>query len=118
MTKPKPKVNPKKERTLDDAIEEWNVGTLECRGFAQHSWRRLTVTRSPGVITLHQRCPRCRKDRMKNFTLQMHALGNWRYTDVPGFTVVGHGRLTLDDKAQILRKFLTQVPVIEVEEDE
>jgi hypothetical protein len=104
----------KVKRTLDDAIDEWSTGTLECRGFGQHMWQRLTVTRRPGVITLHQRCPRCKKERAKDFNERMYPLDRWHYSDVPGFTVNGHGRLTPDDKSKILMAFIAKVPVIDV----
>jgi hypothetical protein len=79
-------------------------------------WRRLTVTRRPGVITLHQRCPRCRKERAKDFNERMYPLDKWHYSKVPGFDLKGHGRLDIDDKAKILMAFIehASVSVIDV----
>lgn len=95
----------KRERSLETAISEWDEGTLECRGLAQHPWMRLTwVVHTDGSTTLMQRCPLCTSNRAKDFDAMMRPVSPWRYPDRPeGYELHGHGRLDVEDKAQIMR---------------
>lgn len=113
----KRKVEKSRDEVLDEAIESYSVGKLECVGFGQHMWRRLTITRRPGIITLHQRCGRCRKERAKDFNESMYPLDKWHYSKDEGNKWRGHGRMNVDDKSKVLLTFIAKVPIIEVDDE-
>jgi hypothetical protein len=103
-------------QTLDDAVERWTPGMLECRAANSHPWRRWTITHRPGAYTVFQRCPRCRNERYRTMSdrtgqwLDSH----WSRTYRPGFLLKGLGRLNEDDRAMLRLRDIANAQVTEV----
>lgn len=102
------------DHSLDDALERWSPGQVECRAEDQHLWRRLTVAHRPGIYTIRQRCTRCRNIRERDINESGYVLTAWRRTYGPGFLLRGLGRLNQDDKARLRIESLTHASVVEV----
>lgn len=103
--------------SLDDAIERWSSGTIECRGEFNHLWRRLTVAHRPGVYTVRQRCTRCRNEREHDLNEQGYVLSGWRRSYREGYLVKGLGRMDEDDRARLRILSLATANVVEVHDE-
>jgi hypothetical protein len=108
----------KPDESLDDAMSRWTAGVLECRAEGYHPWRRLSVAHRPGVLTVFQRCPRCRNERERDINEQGYPLTKWRRSYREGFLLRGLGRLDHDDKAHLMIASLQQMEWIEVDDEE
>lgn len=104
-------------RTLDEAIEEWSAGVIECRSEFQHQWRRLTVAHRPGVYTIRQRCVRCRNERERDINEQGYVLSKWRRTYRPGYLLAGLGRLDENHRATLRIESLRNAKIIDVSDE-
>jgi hypothetical protein len=104
-------------RTLDEAIDQWSDGVIECRADTQHQWRRLTVAHRPGFFTIRQRCARCRNERERDINEQGYVLTKWRRTYRPGYLLSGVGRLDEDHRATLRIASLRNANVVEVVDD-
>ena len=105
------------ERTLDEAVEQWSDGVIECRAEFQHVWRRLTVAHRPGVFTVRQRCTRCRNERERDLNERGYVVSKWRRTYRPGYLLSGLGRLDDDHRATLRLAWLKSANIIEVSDD-
>jgi hypothetical protein len=103
-------------RTLDEAIEHWSDGVIECRSEFQHQWRRLTVAHRPGFYTVRQRCTRCRNERERDLNERGYVVSPWRRSYRPGYLLVGLGRLTEDSRARLRLVSLGNANIIEVDD--
>lgn len=105
-------------RTLDEAMEEWSDGVIECRAGSQHVWRRLAVAHRPGVYTIRQRCARCRNERERDMNERGYWVSKWRRAYRPGYLLKGIGRLDDDDRARLNLVWLKNANIVEVSDDE
>lgn len=103
--------------TLDQAVERWTDGMLECRADKQHLWRRLTVAHRPGVYSIKQRCTRCRNVRERDINDHGYVLTNWRRVYVDGYLLKGLGRIDADEQAHLRIASLHNASVVEVDDD-
>ncbi len=105
-------------RTLDDAIDQWTDGIIECRAGFQHQWRRLTVAHRPGVFTIRERCARCRAvERERDINERGYVVSKWRRSYRPGYLLEGLGRLDEDHRATLRIASLRNVTVVEVSDE-
>ena len=101
-------------RTLDEAIDAWSDGVIECRAEFQHQWRRLTVAHRPGFFTIRQRCTRCRNERERDINERGYVVSKWRRTYRPGYLLAGLGRLDEDHRATLRIASLRNANIVDV----
>src|ERR1700750_2082826 len=106
------------DETLDDAIARWTAGILECRAEGGHQWKRLSVAHRPGVLTVHQRCNRCRAtERERDYNEHGYPISKLKRDYRKDFLLRGLGRLDADDKARLMITVLNTIKWIEVQDD-
>lgn len=103
--------------TLDQAVDRWTPGMLECRADKQHLWKRLTVAHRPGIYTIKQRCTRCRNVRQRDINDRGYVLTQWRRAYVDGYLLKGLGRIDQDEQATLRLASLENATVIEVDDE-
>jgi len=108
---------PQVDQSLEDAMQRWTNGVLECRAEGQHPWRRLSVAHRPGILTVFQRCPRCRNERQRDYNEHGYPLTRWRRAYREGYLIRGLGRLDHDDKAALMIASLSAIEWVEVEDE-
>jgi hypothetical protein len=106
----------KDDESLEEAMARWTAGVLECRAEGYHPWRRLSVAHRPGVLTVFQRCPRCRNERWRDYNEHGYPLTKWGRSYREGFLLRGLGRLREEDRARLMVASLSNTQWVEVDE--
>lgn len=107
--------------------QSWTAGQLDCRVTGNHAWdrkRTFLVRSSPGVLTIRQRCSRgCRVEREATMNDHGYLTSPWKpdYSGAPNYLLRSDdgkpvGRIDRDGKAQLRRRWISGIPITEIEE--
>lgn len=101
--------------SVEEAMHQWNDEQVACRTYG-HRWQGHTVTHTPGVYTVTQRCSRCKNRRWQEMDERGYPLTRWHAIYQNGYLLKDVGRVGVEGRAALRLATVLKMKVVEVDD--